>query len=680
MFDHTRLRLLRPYFSTALLVLVVVCAYRPAWHGGFVWDDDAYITKNPLLVTSDGLWRIWFSLDSPSQYFPLTYTVFRAERFLWDLDPTGYHWINLLLHVANALLVWRLLAQLEVPGAWLAGLIFALHPVQVESVAWITELKNVLMGFFFLLTLLCWIEYVDAKRKRHRLFYLLALASYVLALTAKSTACTLPFALLLILWWRKPRLDRASFLQTAPFFVLALIMGSIAIWWERYHQGTRGGLFVLGPIERLLVASRAIWFYLSKLFWPSDLTFIYPQWKIDPRDPSAYLWLSATVLVVGAAFAIKKFRKIKIAAVFFVATLSPVVGFIMLYTFRYTFVADHYQYLACIGPIAVASAGIARLRSFTHYGRQLAWVIGATVAFALATLTWQQSSTYRDIETLWRTTIARNPSCWMAYNNLGIVLVARGALADAISQYGKSLQLQPNYAEAHYNLANALLQKGRMDEAIAECKEALKLKPNDPDAHVALGNTLLAKKAVDEAIAEYGLALQLYPDDAVADYDLGNALVENSQLQDAVRKYERALDLQPDMAEAHIQLGNIFLANGDTLTALNHYRAALQLNPTSAAAQNNLAWILATARDPSLRDGQTALNLAEKAARSTGGRNPAVLQVLAAAYAERARFDQAVVTAQSALDMAMQEGKSEMTDELLREITLYKGRSTYKER
>src|SRR5215470_15944165 len=190
----------RALIFAVVLAAVTIFAYRPAWPGGFLWDDDAYIINNELLTASDGWQRIWFSLDSPSQYFPLTYSIFRIEHALWGLNTTGYHWVNFLLHVANALLVWAVLARLRIPGAWLAAAIFALHPVQVESVAWITERKNVLMAFFFLLTLLAWIAFLDERTKRRWLFYGLALILYLFALSAKTTACTLPAALFLILW------------------------------------------------------------------------------------------------------------------------------------------------------------------------------------------------------------------------------------------------------------------------------------------------------------------------------------------------------------------------------------------------------------------------------------------------------------------------------------------------
>src|SRR2546430_897433 len=253
--------------AAATLAAWTIFAYWPAWHGGFIWDDDRYVTHNHLLTAPDGLRRIWFSLDAPSQYFPLAYTVLRIERALWGLNPTGYHWVNILFHLGNALLVWRILSRLKLPGGWLAAAIFMLHPVQVETVAWISEVKNVLMGFFFLLTLLAWIEYVDATSRYRRVLYVAALAFYLLALSAKSTACTLPAALLLVLWLKKKPIGRRAFLEIIPFVVLALGIGMVAVSWEKYHQGTRMPVS-LGPIHRLPIASPAARVYLRQIFWP----------------------------------------------------------------------------------------------------------------------------------------------------------------------------------------------------------------------------------------------------------------------------------------------------------------------------------------------------------------------------------------------------------------------------
>jgi len=441
----------RAFVFALVLAAVTIFAYRPAWNGGFLWDDDVYITNNELLTAPDGLRRIWFSLDSPSQYFPLVYTTFRVEHAIWGLDPTGYHWVNLLLHVANALLVWLVLARLKVPGAWLAGAIFALHPAQVESVAWITERKNVLMGFFFLLALLAWIAFVDGRTKRPWLFYGFALILYLLALSAKTTACTLPAALFLILWLQRTPISWKRVCQIIPFLVLGIAMGVLAMWWERYHQGTSRAVFTfLSPIERVLVASRAVWFYLSKLIWPSNLTFIYPRWDVAPTHLLNYAWLLAAVIACGALYFLRRYwgRSVEVAAGFFLVTLSPVLGFIMLYTFRYTFAADHYQYLACIGPIALASAGLANLTNTFKNGRALLLSTALCVVAVLATLTWRQAEMYGDIDTLWRMTLARNPGCWMAHNNLGMVLFEKGQLDEAIRHYRRTLEMQPDFWDA----------------------------------------------------------------------------------------------------------------------------------------------------------------------------------------------------------------------------------------
>src|SRR6266513_777732 len=499
-----------------------------------------------FFITPDGLRRIWLSLDAPSQYFPLAYTILRIERSLWDLNPLGYHWVNILLHVGNALLVWRILARLKMSGAWWAAAVFALHPVQVESVGWISELKHVLMGFFFLLTLLTWIEYVDATHKHRRILYVAALVFYLLALSAKATACTLPAALLLVLWVKKTAIGRRALLEIIPFVLLALGMGLLAVWWEKYHQGTRM-LVSLGPLERLLIASRAVWFYLGKIFWPAKLTFIYPQWQIDPTSPVAYLWLIAAIALVVVIYFARRFfgRSVEVAALFFVTTLGPLLGFVMLYTFRYTFVADHYQYLASIGPIALASAALATLSRSSKSWQWLLNGSGFAILICLGLLTWRQSATYHDAETLWRKTIAQNPGCWMAYNNLGALEFQKDKIDDAMDNYERSLRLHSDYPEARYNLGSALLQKGKIDDAIKQCEKALELQPNDSDAHVVLGNAFMAKQDIDRAIGQYEQALKLRPEDSNAHYSLGVALQEQGETDRAAREYDKAHEFEP---------------------------------------------------------------------------------------------------------------------------------------
>jgi len=669
----------RVYLFLLLLATVTILAYRPAWHGGFLWDDDAYVANNELLTAPDGLRRIWFSFESPSQYFPLVYTTFRIERALWGLNPVGYHVVNILLHVANALLVWRLLTRLQVPGAWLAGAIFALHPVQVESVAWITERKNVLMGFFFLLTLLTWVEFLDQQTTRRWRLYLLALLLYALALLSKTTACTLPAALLLILWLQKRPINKERLVQVVPFLVLGIAMGLLTVWWERYHQGTRGPLFALGPIERILIASRAVWFYLGKLFWPANLTFIYPRWTVSPTHPLDYAWLVGGAGFCAAISFARRYvgRSLEVVALFFVATLSPVIGFIMLYTFRYTFVADHYQYLASIGPIAFTSAGVATLAAAFKESRHFIFGAAICIVAVLALLTWRQSTMYADIEGLWRTTIARNPDCWMAHNNLGIVLAQKNEIDEAIAHYRKTLEMSPDFADADYNLGNALLQKGEIDAAILHCQRAVTIQPNDPEAQVALGNALFQKGSIDESIVHYQRALAIRPYYVTAHYNLSSAYLKKGEIEQTIIHCQAALSIEPEHADAHSNLATALLRKGEIGNAIEQYEKTLKIARRSVPALNNLAWIFATYSDPAFRDGTKALELAEEANEFSGRSNPIILRTLAAAYANAGQFSRAVEVAQLALSLT--DRQSPLATALQQEIAGYRAGLPHRE-
>ena len=619
------------------------------WRAGFIWDDDKYVTNNLLLTAPDGLKRIWFSFDSPSQYFPLVYTTFRMERAFWGLNPAGYHWVNLLLHAVNALLLWRLLRRLNVPGAWLAAAIFALHPVQVESVAWITELKNVLSLFFSLLSLLAWVEFADERFAQKWRFYLLALMFFALALFSKTTACTLPVALLLILWLKEKPIERFRLAQILPFLALGAGMGLMAMWWERYHQGTQGRFFSLDPLERVLIASRAVWFYAGKLIWPANLTFSYPHWTINSADLSAYGWLVAGAGLCAAICIVRRFvgRSVEVAALFYIVTLSPLLGIIVLYTFRYTYVADHYQYIASIGPLALAAAGITKGLDFFGKGTPfLKPMLLGLLVLVLATLTWRQSRMYTDLETLWGTTIVRNPHSSMACNNLGAVLIGKGKVDEAITCFQKALQIEPENAEAHDNLGLALLQKGQ----------------------------------VDPAIIQFQKSLEINPDNAIAHGNLGSALLQNGRLDEAITHFQRVAQIDPKSgAGVHSYISGLLLQNGRTHETIEHYEMALKLQPGDVSVLDHLAWILATCPDTSVRNGERAVALAQRADKFSGGKNPSFLGTLAAAYAEAGRFSEAVATARRALELATAQNNAAEVNTLQMEIELYQTGSSFRD-
>ena len=579
-----------PLWQGFLIVFFVFLAYYPALHGGYVWDDDVYVTNNPLLSAPDGLMRIWFSTDSPSQYFPLTYTVFRVEYSLWGLNPVGYHTVNFFLHAINALLVWRLLQQLRIPGAWLAAAIFAVHPVMVESVAWITELKSILSLLFFLLALCCWVEFIWEGSKQ--LWYWLTLVFYALALCSKTTACTLPAALLLILWLKTQPINWRRLAQIIPFLALGLGMGLLTMWWERFHQGTQGAGFQLGLQERILVASHALWFYAGKLFWPVNLTFSYPRWIIEPANLLAYGWLAAGALLFAAIYYARRFlgRGVEVAVLFFVTTLSPLLGLVMLYTFRYTYVADHYQYVASIGLIALVAAGITIAFKTKPW---LKLVCCGTLLLTLGLLTWRQAGTYKDEETLWQTTLVKNPDSSMAYNNLGLLLKRQGRMNEAIENYHKALQLDPNNYEALNNLGNILKTGRHLDEAIECYRQAIQINPKYYEALNNLGAALAAKGQVDEAIGYYRQAILINPKFAGPLNNLGVALGTKGQIDDAIDSFRQAILIDPKFFGAMNNLGIALATKGRLDEAIDSFRQAVLIQPNFRAASDNLSRALA---------------------------------------------------------------------------------------
>jgi len=586
-------------FWGLLLAVVTLIAYGPAWRAGFIWDDDAYVTDNPLLTAPDGLRRIWFSLDSPSQYFPLTYTSFYIERHIWGLNSTGYHLVNILLQSINAILLWRVLTRLAVPGAWLAAAIFALHPVQVESVAWITERKNLLMGFFFLLSIRQWLLFLDGTSARTFLNYLLALVFFALSLAAKTTACTLPAALLLILWLKKMPINWRRLAQMLPFVAVGIGMGLVTVWWEHYHQGTEGKLFEMGPVERVLLANRAGWFYLGKLIWPANLAFSYPLWTISRQDPWAWLWVAATAALGVVIWMARRWtgRSVETAALFYAATLCPMLGFIMLYTFEYSFVADHYQYLACVGPMALAAAGIELGLRRVNWGKFLRPATYGILLVTLGALTWRQSCAYASPETLWEATLDQNPRSWLAHDRLGMLEFISGDL-DAALEHDKILltlgeyqnipAILPHIAEAHSNLAAVLSQKGDEAQALAEYQKALAIDPTQHQAHHNLAVIYAGHGQMERAVAEYRQALVSSRNRAKDLSYLGAALLQKGDLAEAITRLQEAVAINPAVVGGYNNLGIACVRQGKLPEAIADFRKALDVAPNDESARQNL--------------------------------------------------------------------------------------------
>jgi tetratricopeptide (TPR) repeat protein len=637
-----------------------VLAYQPAWQAGFIWDDDVYVTHNRLLTVPDGLQRIWFSQDSPSQYFPLVYTVLRMERSAWGLAASGYHWVNILLHAANALVLWGLLRRLRLPAAWLAAALFALHPVQVESVAWVTELKNVLSLFCCLLAAWAWVEFVGDRPGAWR-YYCGALLFQALALFAKTTACTWPVALLLVLWLQHKPITLRRARQMVPFFAMSLVMGLVSIWWEQHHQYAVGAAFDLPWMSRVLVASRAVWFHLGKLLWPVGLSFSYARWHIDPADPRQYAWLAACLLAGGVVWAAG--RGLRMAVLFYVAMLAPLLGFINEYTFRYTFVADHYQYVACIGLLALAAAALDQWLG--RFGRPAKTFILTCLLALLGVLTWRQCRNYADSETLWRATLANNPASIIARNNLSSALLDKRRWDESMALSREVLAGDANDPVAQCNLGFALLEKGRAEEAIPHFQRAIAAEPNAPNAYYHLGRACLQLRRYEAAMTNFQTTIRLQPDSAEAYCNLGYALFQTGQAPAAISNYDRSLALEPDYALAHNDLGSILLQLGDTNQARLHFERAVKDMPGYAEAHYNLGGLLLAA-------GQLdeALSQYEKVAQL----NPRLagahfmMGKLAAAYARAGRPDRAVAVLTRAFELARAAGETSLADSLAAQL------------
>ena len=576
------------------LVLAVLVAYYPAWRGGQLWDDDAHITSVEL-QSADGLRRIWFELGATQQYYPVVHSTFWILHKLWGDATLGYHIVNIVLHALSAFLVVVILRRLVVPGAMLAGVLFALHPVHVESVAWMTELKNTLSGVFCLTAALAYLEF---DRHRRRVWYALAFVLFCLALLSKSVTATLPAVLLVVFWWQRGRLSwKQDVAPLVPFFIAGIAAGLFTAWVERTFIGARGAEFHLSLLERLLIAGRAPWFYLAKLIWPVNLIFVYPRWQIDPAVWWQYLYAIGLVAAVVLLWRFRTTSRAPLAAVLiFCGTLVPALGFVNVFPFRYSFVADHFQYLASIPMLALAAAGVALLVPRVAAAERQTRVFALLVLIpgaGLGGLTWHQSRQYISAEVLYRETIARNPSAWMAYNNLGALKVTGTSedLAEAASLLQTSVRLYPGNAEAHNNLGVAYQRMGRYDDAAREHQEALRLFPTYAEAYNNMGIVAEHLGQIEEAQRFYAVALRLQSNSrntAEAHHNMGSVLQKLGRNEEAVTEIREALRLNPRYADAHDNLGSALMRLGRTDEAIAHYTEAIRLKPDYAEAHNNL--------------------------------------------------------------------------------------------
>lgn len=565
-----RLRGLRAWAAGTLLVAAVIVAYWPALHGGFVWDDDAHISKNWALCTPGGLRSIWFTPGATCQYYPLSFTAFWAGYRVWGLNTLGYHLLNVLLHAGAAILLWQLLERLRVRGAWLAGALFALHPVCVMSVAWMTELKNTLSAALMLGAAWAYVRFeglgvYDRTRGedagtaeepppwRH---YALCLGLFQLALFAKTAVGFLPLTLLLVAWWQNRRIAWRTVWPLLPMAALAMAMGRLTFAMEQF-TGAKGEEFSLGLTDRILISGRSFWFYLGKLLAPHRLTFIYERWTVDAGDWRQWAYPASALGLLAGLWSLRRRlgRGPFVALLHFYVTTSMLILLTVLYMTRFSWVSDHWQYYGCMGVMALAGAGITALADRLTARRALfSAVLCAILLAAMGAMTWRQSCMYTDIETLYRTTIERNPGCWLAHNNWGLVLKSQGRFEEAMAHYQEAVRIKPDYAEAHNNWGTTLQSLGRLDEAVAHFHAALRAKPDYAEAHNNWGGALQGLGRLDEAVAHYRESVRLNPNFAVAHYNWGAVLSAQGHYKDAADHFQQALRLKPDLTLARDNL------------------------------------------------------------------------------------------------------------------------------
>ncbi len=588
-----------------IFILTVIIVYSPALTSGFIWDDDNYVTNNKTLRSYSGLKDIWFKPGAIPQYYPLVHTTFWLEYQLWELRPFGYHIINLVFHIINALLLWRILVYLKIPWGWIAAVIFVIHPVHVESVAWVTERKNVLSGLFYLCSLLAYLKFYDRYQdnkyplKEKVVSYFSSFILFICALLSKTVTCSLPVTLIIILWWKK-RVDGVkSLMLLCPYFIIGFILGTKTVFLEKYDVGAFGREWDYSFLERCLIAGRALWFYLAKILWPDPLIFIYERWEIRGQNIVQYFFPVSFIIVLITFFVMrhKKYcRSICVSLVLFLATLFPALGFFNVYPMRYSFVADHFQYLGSV-PIIVMFAFLL-FKHLTLNDSQLGmspWLCGSkkyflfTIIFAvLGTLTWFHCYAFKNSESLWIDTLAKNPKAWIAHNNLGLINVNRGLVDLAIFHYKEAIRLKPNHARAYNNLAMAYSRKNEKDRAILAFESAIEIATNDVRILNNYANFLTKIGELEIAYNLYHQCLEINPYSVFTNTNLGIFYSKKNDFKNAVIRFNIVLKYNPLNAKAHYNLGLAYLGMNDKEKAFDHFYEAVNSNPSFSMAHYKL--------------------------------------------------------------------------------------------
>ena len=694
----------------AILAVAIWWVYWPAIGGGFLLDDDVLLTQNRLIAAPDGLTRFWFTTEA-SDYWPVTNSTLWLEWRLWRMNPTGYHVTNLVFHLLDSWLIWLVLRRLRVPGAFLAAILFAVHPVNVESVAWIAQRKNVLAMFFVLLSTLWYLRaeslgsaaaekgtgtfLLRRLRKNEpvpgegaakvatatdfrsdRRWYVFSLIAFVLAMLSKGSVAVLPLLLLVIAWWQSGQITRRDWQRVAPFLLVAGVLTAVNIWFQTHGSGQtiRDATF----FQRILGTGAALWFYLMKALVPIQLAFVYPQWNIE--TDSWRWWLPSIAAIVVTVWLWRQRntavgRPVLVAWTCFCIALLPVLGFTDVGFMRYSLVADHYQHLALVPILALVAAGVYQLyQRQNQAARPMIFIAAVGVVAVLAVLARNQSSLYANGETLYLDTLAKNPDSSLARYNLGVIFSESGRPKMAIPQFEAALGLKPDYPECETSLGLAQSRLGQTDQANEHYRHVLEKHPDYAEAHNNLGLALAEAGHFRPALEHYQAALKTKADSADVQNNFGMALAGLGRPDEAIPHYAEALRIDPENARAHNNWGSALAAKGQFSEAIGEYEQALQLEPDFAAALVNLGTSLAaTGNLPA------AIERFEKALRLAPENLDAAVY-LSEAYAQVGRFSDAATTAQHALDLARANGDTQMAETIAQRLKALRQKATTADR
>ena len=541
------------FVKAVVILLASLWIYSPVFDGDWLWDDDYLITANPVVQSPDGLASFWVE-PKTADYFPLTMSLLWLMWKWFGMDSSGYHVVSVLLHALGACLVWALLRTIGLRGAWLAGLIFAVHPIAVESVAWVSELKNTFSLPFFLLAGCFFVRFEDTRR---RVFYWAALVFFLAAMLAKSSAVMFPVVMLLYIWWRRDRIAWRDLWNAAPFFLVSLILGLVTLYFQHSRAIGNEPIPIGGLDSRFAIAGMAIFFYLSKILWPALLLPIYPQWNANPPELIQFLPWSVLAGVLGVFWIRRKTwgRHALMGVGFYLITLLPVLGFVAMSYMRVGWVADHFIYIPMIGIVALG-VGVG-FRASDFAGEKWRLVFGAFAALvvgALAFWSHRYAGIWENEDKLWNYTLKHNWECWQAHNRIGAREFNRGNVDVALDHFREATRLRPDLAETQNNLGSAVLAKKDTKAAIQYFQEALRLSPDIVAIQSNLARALMLDNQPTAAAELYADLSQRYPQNAVFLCNLGVTLFQAGKKDEAIASFRRALEIDPELADARENL------------------------------------------------------------------------------------------------------------------------------